>query len=269
MDYIHYICIMKQEKILIKKRSNLKYNHNDNYFKIIDTEEKAYILGFIIADGSIDRTIRGNCITNRLGFSNSIDDLEIIEKIRNEISPESILYKRNCKIGAKNRKEQVNLRITSFQLCEDLINLYDIVPRKTFHSNFKIDFSRIPEIFIRDFIRGFFDGDGSVSFYKAKTGLYFNFSFIFNSKPFAEQINNIFENKFNIKTVYREIIGKTCIYYCTRFNYYNKRTVRIKEIYNYLYKDATIYLKRKRIKFDQYFEYRANSTNNIVEQCNA
>lgn len=267
MDNIHYINSMKQN--INNKRTNLKYNHNDDYFTNINSSTKAYILGFTIADGSIDRSVRGNCISNRLCFGNSIDDVEIIELIKNEISPESKLYHKFNKVGAKNRKEQIYLRIASFKLCEDLINIYDIKPKKTHNKDFKIDFSKIPEEYIKDFIRGFFDGDGSVSFYKTNKTIFFNFSFIFNSKDFAEQIGQIFEKLFNIRAVYYTHIGKTCTYYSMRFDYSRNRLEKIKEIYNWLYNDSTIYLKRKKIKFENYFKYRANSTNNIVEQCNA
>lgn len=40
-----------------------KYNYNDNYFENIDTEEKAYWLGFIAADGSIVNNNRALEIT--------------------------------------------------------------------------------------------------------------------------------------------------------------------------------------------------------------
>lgn len=259
---------MKQE-VILKKRNNLKYNHKDDYFKIINTSTKAYILGFTLADGSIDRIIRGNCITNRLCFGNSIDDTEIMELIRNEISPNSILYVKNNKIGAKDRKEQLYLRIASYSLCEDLINLYDIAPKKTNNSNFRMDFSKIPEEFHKDFIRGFFDGDGSVSFYKTKNTIFFNFSFVFNSKEFAEQIGSKFENLFNIKAVYYKHIGKTCVYYSMRFNYYRDRISKIKEIYHYLYDDSDVFLNRKKIKFEEYFKYRAKPIDNTIGQCNA
>ena len=44
---------------------------------------------------------------------------------------------------------------------------------------------------------------------------------------------------------------------------------KIKEIYNYLYQDSAIFLSRKKIKFEKYIEYRANSITNNIEQCNA
>lgn len=272
VDYIHYINSMIEKNKFtekVKKRTNLKYNHNDDYFDSITTANKAYILGFIIADGCINKTIRGNCITNRLTFNNSIDDFSVIDKIKDEISPESKVYIRESKSLTVNRKKQVSLRITSFALCEKLISKYDIIPNKTKHHNFQFNFDLIPKEFYRDFIRGFFDGDGSVSFYKTKNTIFFNFSFIFNSKIFAEQIGNIFEQLFNIKSVYYEHVGKTCTYYTLRFNYNRQRTAIIKEIYDYLYNNCDIYLERKQIKFSKYFEYRAKTTDNTVEQCNA
>ncbi len=242
-----------------------KYNHNHTYFNEIDTEIKAYILGFIIADGSLDIVKRGNCITSRLCFLNSIDDLEIIEIIRKEISPEMELTYRNNQSGVLKRKFQVSLRLVSSEICNILQEKYGILQNKTLNSTFKFDFSTIPTSLIPHFIRGFFDGDGSVSFYKTNKTIYFNFSFIFNSKDFAYQIGNIFEEIFNIKAIYHEIIGKTCTYYSMRFNYSRNRTNKIKEIYNYLYNNSSIFLKRKKEKFIQYFEYRANSDFNISE----
>lgn len=253
----------------LKKRVNIRYNYNDDYFKIIDSESKAYILGFIIADGCISRTIRGNCITNRLSFNNSIDDHEIIKFIGKELGKDIPIYNRFLKQGAKNRKEQLVLRINSYQLCEDLINIYNIIPRKTLNNSFKFNFDLIPEELVRHFIRGFFDGDGSVSFHRTKNTIFFNFSFIFNSLVFTKQISNIICNLFNIKEVIYTIKGKTVYYHNLRFNYNRQRTNKIKEIYDYLYKDSNIFLTRKKLKFEEYFKYRAKSLDNTNEQCNA
>lgn len=247
---------MEEEIIFYKEKSVSKYRANHNYFSDIDTEEKAYILGFLIADGNIEVKQRGNCFTSRLTFSNSIDDFEIIELIRNQLSPDIPLYKRDCKVGAKNRKDQICFRIVSSKLCNTLIEKYNILPRKTLHSDFKFDFDLIPIELQHHFIRGFFDGDGSVSFYETKNTLFFNFSFVFTSKIFAEQIAKIFEDKFNIISVYRETVGKTCTYYTLRFNYNRNRVEKVNDIYNWLYKDTRIFLNRKRSKFIKYFEYR-------------
>lgn len=235
-----------------------KYRSNDNYFDIIDDENKAYLLGFFIADGYVTSD-------KRICFNNSIDDLEIVEKANLFISPESKLYFSNKQTGAKFRKEQVSLRFKSGYMCDILKNRYDIIQTKTLHSDFKFNFELIPKELINHFIRGYFDGDGSVSFYKTNNTIFFNFSFVFNSLKFTEQISNIFIELFDIIPVIREKKGKTCTYYTLRFNYSRNRVSKIQEIYNWLYKDSSICLNRKKDKFEQYFEYRANSNLNKLE----
>jgi hypothetical protein len=258
-----YTYIMIDKEIINKKS---KYSHNEDYFKVIDTEYKAYILGFIIADGSIEDNNRikksgEDSITYRLTFCNSIDDKEIIDKIKEQISPESIIYHTINTKGAVTRKEQLVLRICSRILCTDLINLYNIQPRKTLNSTFEIDLNKIPDNLLRHFIRGFFDGDGAVSFHKYNNTIFFNFGFVLNSLNFTKQICKIFEDLFDIKGVIYTHTSNTCIWYSLRFNYNRNRTEKIKLIYNYLYEDSNIYLTRKKDKFVNYLKYRANSEN--------
>ena len=80
---------------------------NINYFNSIDTENKAYILGFIIADGNIEVVSTGNKLNF---FISSIDDY-ILEKIKTEICPEAIIKYTNNQQGVKVRKPQSRLRI--------------------------------------------------------------------------------------------------------------------------------------------------------------
>lgn len=249
-----------EEIVELKK---LRYsNRNHDYFNNIDNENKAYLLGFFIADGYIDN--------DRVRIQNSIDDLEIIELFRDELNPDTNICYTNKQKGVKFRKPQCSMGITSKHMVEILKSKYDIVQNKTKNDNFKFDFSTIPENLIRHFIRGYFDGDGSVSFHKNKYNtIFFNFSFVFNSLNFANQIANIFESTFQIIPVIYKHTGKTSNWFSLRFNYNRNRTLKIKEIYEYFYKDSNIYLSRKNLKFKQYIEYRANSVNNITEQCNA
>lgn len=251
-----YDYVKKYNLIVLNKGT--RYNHNIKYFDNIDTEEKAYLLGFFIADGYIENN-------RRVCFNNSIDDLEAIELARKEISPESKIIYSNKQKGVKFRKEQSTFRIASEQLANVLINKYKIINAKTFDSTFKFDFNLIPEELVRHFIRGFFDGDGSVSFYKTKSTLFFNFSFVFTSELFCNQFADIFENKFLLKRVIYKHEGKTANWLSLRFNCFGRRVKVIKEIYDYLYKDSTCFLTRKKLKFEQYFEYRANSLRKIKE----
>lgn len=256
---IHYYINKYNIDVINKCR---KYNHNDHYFDNIDTENKAYLLGFIIADGYLSEK-------RRICLNNSIDDISILELFQKEISPDSKLIISNKQKGTKFRKKQGTIRITSHHMYKVLSEKYGIIENKTQDTTFKFDLSLIPENLLIHFIRGFFDGDGSVSFYKTKNTIFFNFSFIFNSKIFANQIGEIFEKLFSIRAVHRTIIGKTCSYYTMRFDYSGNRVAKIKEIYSWLYKDSTIYLDRKKIKFINYLEYRAKPLDNTNGQCNA
>lgn len=239
---------MKNKIVSFKKE---KYVKNENYFDIIDTETKAYLLGFFLADGFIEN--------NRLRIQNSVDDLEIIELFRKELSPNSVICFTNKQKGVKFRKPQCCSGLTSKHMTELFKEKYNIIQNKTHHSDFKFDFNTIPIKLHRDFIRGYFDGDGSVSFHKNKYNtIFFNFSFIFNSENFTNQIADIFENLFQIKPIIYKNIGKTATWFALRFDYNRHRAKKIMEIYDYLYKDSNIFLSRKKIKFEQYIEYRAN-----------
>ena len=218
---IHYYINKYDIKVLNRFRG---FHSNDKYFDIIDTEAKAYLLGFFIADG---------CITdgNRICLSNSIDDESVIELFQSEISPTTKIHYKNYQQGAKIRKTQLSFRFTSNHLYNKLVEKYGITENKTHNNNFKFDFNNIPESLHVHFIRGFFDGDGGVSFYRLKNSIYFNFSFITTSKVFIEQIAEIFSSRFNIKPVIKEVEGKTINWFTLRFSYNRDRVGKIKEIY--------------------------------------
>lgn len=241
--------VKKYNLVVIKKYGFNRVNHE--YFDVIDNETKAYLLGFFLADGFL--------VKNEIRINNSIDDLEIIELFRKEITPESKLIYSNKQTGAIFRKEQITVRLSSVNMSNTLTTKYDIIQNKTKHNTFKFNFNTIPVELHRHFIRGYFDGDGSVSFHNNNfNSIFFNFSFVFNSKYFTKQISDIFENLFQIKPVIYNCKGKTCDYFSLRFDYKRKRAKKIIEIYDYLYKESNVFLSRKKIKFEQYIEYRAN-----------
>jgi len=234
--------MLKFYNININKQYSIHKNHD--YFDIIDTEEKAYILGYTIADGcvSIEPKKRNNVIyssSKRLSYIVSIDDREIIEKIRTEISPTTKIKEFHNTKGAVNRKLQISLRISSNKIVDDLIKL-NVIPNKTYNSNFKFNFNNIEHTLIRHLIRGFMDGDGHV----AKSDL----SFVSTSKIFLEQIVEFFKNEIpDIKYRFYKNNGKTIDYYKLYINLgFEKR----KQIYNLLYENSTIFLKRKKLKFN-------------------
>lgn len=211
-----------------------KKEHVSDYFKNIDSETKAYILGYIVADGSIEESVRRDRPSKlvRLRFGCVTEDDEILRLIQREIAPDNKL--RYYQPKAPNRKQTTILQICDKELISDLKYLYDIQPRKTYKTDFK--FPNIPKVYERDFIRGFIDGDGSIG----KR----HFSMICNSPTFANQIKDKFLEAIpTLKWVIYKENRKNTPYWSLHFSYNIK--VR-KPIFDYLYKDATVYLNRKR-----------------------
>lgn len=231
-----------------------KKEHKSDYFKTIDSEVKAYILGYIIADGSIEESIRkdrpSKLIRLRLGCVT--EDDEILHLIQSEIAPSNKL--RYYQPKQPNRKQTTIIQICDKELINDLRTLYNIQPRKTYDANF--EFPNIPRQFERDFIRGFIDGDGSIG----KK----HFSMICNSPKFAEQIKDKIATAIpNIKWVIYKEERKTTPYWSLHFSF----SIKVRRaVYNYLYEGATVFLRRKERNC---FNAVLNAVDKRTAQCNA
>lgn len=210
---------------------------NDTYFDEIDSEDKAYLLGFLIADGCIRAEKRKNGDkAYRICFSNSVDDKEAIELLHQNICPEATLSTANQSTATIKRKDRYTLQWNSPHMVETLMNKYKILPKKTHDANFSIPEGVIPNDMWRHVVRGFFDGDGHCGKYEI--------SFIFTSVPFMNQILKFFEG-FNIKTY--AVKGKTVTYY-KAVVHGGKKILSF--TYNFFYKDSKYYLKRKYVQFN-------------------
>lgn len=220
---------------------------NEDYFEKIDSEVKAYLLGFYLADGSVSLGSRcTNSFRHQVGLS--IIDLIIVEKFQSEICPNNKIGHTHYKKGAKNRKPVCNVRWTSTKMKEDLENLYGIKYRKTYDFDFKMNFDNIPKKYWNSFILGYFDGDGCISY----TNNHFQLGIYSTSKPFLEQIGKIFEKEFDVKPIIDVANKKNIDLYCLRFYAYQQRRIFILKLHKYFYTNSTINLKRKKDKFESY-----------------
>ena len=221
---------------------------NETYFDVIDSEEKAYILGYFIADGCLreEHDKRDGGIRYRLCFSNSIDDAEIIEHIHKVICPYNKIQYTSNKTGSENRKPQIQIQWTSRVMAKTLKEKFGVLPRKTFDTEFTFPFEIIDKKYRRDFIRGFIDGDGTFS----KEDL----RFVFNSPLFAKQIIDILyedvylnnkEYMYDFKYTLIETDGKKTKYWRIRIPTGHGK---YKFYYKYLYDNASIFLTRKKKK---------------------
>jgi hypothetical protein len=223
--------------------NTVKYITNKNFFDRIDTEEKAYFLGFMYADGN-------NYINAPHTYEVSIklqeQDKYILEKFRDLISPKSNikLYKDN-----KSQTYLYALRISSKLLCNQLISL-GCVPNKSLILEFP---NFIEDNLLNHFIRGYFDGDGSIYKRPPKVSGQIDYSVQFiSSNKFCAKLKNILENKLNIYFTLRLSKPKTNQITTTISVGGNKQ---VKRMLDYLYKDATIYLPRKYQKYLDFIEY--------------
>lgn len=216
-------------------RKSRKYTINENYFDQIDTEEKAYFLGFLYADG-YNSEERG-CIKLSLKYT----DKYILEKFNKLIEsnrPLQLIKSKTSKYSngkQYTQKDQYCLNISNRHISKKLAEL-GCTQGKTFNIIF-------PEWLEKDlqkhFIRGYFDGDGSVWRNKNQT----NFEII-GTENFISSIRSILmsELKFSMTKLHKRK-GKGDDYNIVWFRSGgNKKALKLKE---FLYKDSSIYLDRK------------------------
>lgn len=128
-----------------------QHNCNEHYFDIIDTENKAYWLGFLAADGHIRHRKYGQ---KSLVLSLSSIDKHHIQAFLNAIHS-------NHRIWTTSDEKTSGVQIASDLLCEAL-QKYSIVPRKSLILKFPL----LPLNLTKHYIRGYCDGDGNIGLHK-------------------------------------------------------------------------------------------------------
>lgn len=138
--------------------SKRRHELDESYFDNIDTDLKAYFLGFIMADGCVSKTCSTNKNPNRLAINISLKDRIILEKFKEELQTSYEICDYMPTETTYGFNEMCRLAINSSKICKSL-QQYGIVERKTG----KECIPKINAEFIPGFIRGFLDGDGCVT----------------------------------------------------------------------------------------------------------
>ena len=220
---------------------NKKYQVNENYFNKINTEEKAYWLGFLYADGSV-RLHKERSGILRLKLKNS--DKDHIEKF-NKCLESNYPIKERIEIVQKNNKKYncycsfVNIYNT--KIVKDLYNI-GCVNNKTQ----KIRLPKLDSNVLSHFIRGYFDGDGCIS--KIKQGYNCYTITIVSNKCFIYDLKNFLEHLFNINLTFKDYKNYSIL------SIYNRKDREI--FYHYIYDNATIFLNRKKEIFDDMMDIK-------------
>jgi hypothetical protein len=226
-------------KTLGYKNDGRKYRANDDFFDVIDSEIKAYLLGFLYADGYISAD-------GRIGVLLNEKDIEIMNLIHDFIAPNSEIkhlnyqnFKRDPQVKIRFKSKQIYKRLQEFGFTTD----------KTHHDCDIL--SKIPEDFKRHFIRGYCDGDGSICYNmrvdKRDGRIYPKLGITFcNGVP---KILEEIKDYINLPAHFKQHESWYTL------SYYKKSL--IKPICELLYNNCTYYLKRK---------YEAAM--NIIKYCN-
>ena len=205
---------------------NRKYFYNERFFQKIDTEHKAYWLGFLFADGCV-------CDKGIVTLTLNEKDKYILEDFKKSIEA------FDTPLTYNKKSNSYSLNFYSVNMTNDLIRL-GCIPNK---SLCLMPPNEVPKQLLHHFIRGYFDGDGCISITKKYRPC---LSFLGTLEMITWIQNIIDESIGKEKKNKLRHIGTANTY---QLAYGGKQ--QILKIYDFLYNDTTIFLKRKDAKFHE------------------
>lgn len=229
--------------VKIERHREIKRLTNQDYFEKIDTEEKAYFLGLLAADGCNSEE------KNRIYLGLQMQDKYMVKNFAKALGKENLSYKKPRKFFAKKMKRFINssgcvfFQIQDKKLSNDLANL-GIVSRKSLILKFPTG-KQVPDHLIRHFIRGYFDGDGCVSRRFNHGACRWTIKFL-SSKEFCDNFCYKIKSILNMDNISSKQDKNSKIY---GVEFGGNRKVKI--FLDWMYKDATIFLNRKYNKYNE------------------
>lgn len=193
------------------------HHFNERYFAEIDSEEKAYWLGFLYADGNVWK--------NTVGIALSAVDLDHLSKVTTAIE---------AKVAPRYRESNDSwvVKFNSCIMVNDLAQ-WGLVPAKS-HI---IKTPAVSNGLLRHFYRGYFDGDGWISCRKrSKT---WSVGVVSGSRDFVEDIRGWLGGQIGSKAKIVDKKKARASQIVFEGNGICRRAVEI------LYGNATVYLERK------------------------
>jgi len=220
--------ILKDKKIDI--RGHRQFNVNNQYFSKINTEDKAYWLGFIAADGYL----RHQNYQYLLGINLQYQDVNHLNKLNSNINSNYPVHKRSVNKNGKIYK-MACLSINSKQIFDDLNNL-----GITCNKSHIVSAPKISTDLLRHFWRGVFDGDGTIGCYGKDSqwslSLYGNKFMLDDFKNFVRNICDAKASILKSKKTHRFSVAGNKI---------------APKLAHKIYKKSHIYLERKYNKYLQ------------------
>ena len=231
--------LLRRNGYAAKSASELKrkYPIVEDFFDDINTEEKVYILGLLYADGYNDTD------RNSVSLGLKETDREVLDKITALMQPTKPLqYINTQNNGFKNSQNQYRLVMESKKISQRLVEL-GCGKAKTHNLVFPTE-EQVPSHLIRHFVRGYFDGDGSVSGDKQK-----QFSFV-GTMDFLIPLQQMLMSELGFSKTKLDQRHKERDDEIRSLKYCGIN--QCKTFRDWLYKDATICMERKKNIFDTY-----------------
>lgn len=217
-------CLLNREGLKGKRIQNhaRKYPINQTFFDEINSEEKAYFLGFLCADGCNHKN------STKISMFLKESDKEILEIFKNLLQPTKPLTFLKKTTGS----DQYGIQISNRKISNRL-NELGCVPNKTFNLLFP-NKNQVPKEYLKYYLRGFFDGDGWLGEKESS---------ITATNDFCETLQKFLFEEFSMESRIRSKgkISEICF-----------STKTTKFFTNWIYKDCTFFLKRKYQKYKKY-----------------
>lgn len=232
------------KKAGVKMRSNKEnsrryFTENEDYFDEINTQEKAYLLGFIYADGFItSRTTEHP--TQNFGITISEKDKEILDFVIGELKTTYPIKRYEQKQGYAPGTYYIRLLICS-QTLVDGLKKNGVWENKT---NI-LEHPNLPQHLVRHFIRGYLDGDGSIHASISRGEESYNVSFVGTDNLLMWISDYFFENNLIHKKAKIMKRKEEQIVSYIRWG----GNFQVKKILDHLYEGGTFSLTRKKEKY--------------------
>lgn len=211
---------------------NKKYEIIEDFFNEINSQEKAYFLGILFADGY------NNYDRNNVRLALQENDIQILKDLK------TLIYPNKDKPFGVSKKENCNnllyLDITNKHISNTLKQL-GMVQNKTF----LVTFPNIPQELHNHFIRGYMDGDGCINYFLLKQKHFKCQLRMLGTLEFLQKVQSIINENSNTTGSIRK---RGNIYELA----YSSRNQVLKAC-EYIYINSTIYLERK---FNKYLEIK-------------
>ena len=233
MDQKNVRKILKDNNVDVTKNSwKHTYKVDEHYFDKIDNPDKAYIIGMLYSDGNLSK----NNYDVKLFLQDR--DKKILEDILHKLNSDYPLHFYDYS-NKPNHKNQYGFIISNRFFYKSLLQ-YGLFPNKSLTLKYP---TNIPNKYQRDFIRGYFDGDGSLHCSKnGKTA-----SFV-STYDFCMTAKKVIEKELNI--------------HCSVYQYYDNGITstlqisggkQVPQFLSWIYDNCDLKLERKYLKYLEYY----------------